>query len=352
VKLFLQPEDVWLFRDGRPFSAGSDYRAQSLFPPMATTVQGMLRSYHLVVQGIDLGNKAAIADAVGTAACYPSGFQVRGPFLACQESEDGRVAFHRYYPLPEDAVGGEGCFQALTPISPPNGVSTCCPTPHLLWDPSPPRKREKEWWLCEDELALYLQGEFATAVDGEQLYEREARFGIGQDAMRHTTAQGLLFEVQYIRPRDGVGLYIEVEGLPGWPAAGVLCAGGENRAGRFQQIEAEALPTSPDPLPQRFKLYFATPTYFGQGWVPDDWGQFIRGDIELKCAAIGRYRSFGGFDLAADAGHARAHKASRRYVPAGSVYFFESSGKARLEAESISDDPAPIGWGQVFVGQW
>lgn len=46
--LFMQAEDVLLFRDGRPFNAGSDHEARSLFPPPPSVIQGVLRSHYLV----------------------------------------------------------------------------------------------------------------------------------------------------------------------------------------------------------------------------------------------------------------------------------------------------------------
>jgi len=352
VKLFLQPEDVWLFRDGRPFAAGGNYRARSLFPPLPSTVQGMLRSHHLlaVCRNIPLNDKQAIRDAVGDATNFPAGFRLRGPFVAREEGEGATRRIWRYFPLPEDATGKDGTFRALAPAPPGDGVRTSCPTPWLLQEQEL-AKREGEWWLREDELLKYLDGDTAHAVPGDQLYLRESRLGFAQDAARRTVVEGMLFEVEYIRPCEGVGLYVEVEGLEGWPTQGALAAGGERRAARFRQVEAEPLPLQP--LPQRFKLYLATPTFFDRGWQPGDWGRFFSGPTPaLRAAAIGRYQSLGGFDLAADPNDARAHKAARRYVPAGSVYFFESQGPARLKADTLSDDPAPIGWGQFLVGTW
>jgi CRISPR-associated protein Cmr3 len=54
MHLLLEAVDVWLFRDGRPFDAGSDHRADSLFPPYPSVMQGVIRSHHLVVKNVDL----------------------------------------------------------------------------------------------------------------------------------------------------------------------------------------------------------------------------------------------------------------------------------------------------------
>jgi CRISPR-associated protein Cmr3 len=65
MQLFLEALDVWLFRDGRPFDAGSDHRARSLFPPYPTVIQGVIRSHQVVVTGADPRDPAAIRAAVG-----------------------------------------------------------------------------------------------------------------------------------------------------------------------------------------------------------------------------------------------------------------------------------------------
>lgn len=357
MKLFLEPIDVWLFRDGRPFDALSDHRAQSLFPPYPTMIQGILRSHHLVVKGVDLRDQRAIEGAVGTATTYPPGFHLRGPFLA-RRTSNGMV---RYFPLPADAVKeGEAC-RALAPCDLPEGVWASAPTSQLLWYEGEFAKLEERWWLQEDTLRAYLeQGEVETdeqaAYEGRvcwqnALFQREHRLGIGLDDATHTTREGALYEVEFVRVMPGVGLEVEVKGLDGWPAKGLLRAGGEGRGAYFETLDAPDWPPVPTPLPERFKVYLATPAYFEGGWKPEDWHRFFDGRVELVAAAIGRYESLGGFDLAAD-----AHKPARRYVPAGSVYFFQCHGQASLKAnlvnQAITDDGAEIGFGQIFIGRW
>ena len=39
--ILIEPTDVWLFRDGRPFNRGQDHSAQSVFPPLPTVMQGV-----------------------------------------------------------------------------------------------------------------------------------------------------------------------------------------------------------------------------------------------------------------------------------------------------------------------
>ena len=351
MKLFIEPMDVWLFRDGRPFSAGSDHRAQSLFPPYPSVMQGVIRSHHLVIQGIDLLDQQAIEGAVGTATDYRD-LRLRGPFIARRENDH----IIRYFPAPADAVQRDGQLYPLAPQDKKStGILTSAPTKLLLWDNKEPVKRKEEQWLSEAELLNYLGGKPATFTPAKELFQREGRFGIGLDDATRTTRQeeggGLLYEVEFIRPCENVGLEIEVKGIKSWPTTGVMRMGGEGRAGRIEPSDAPAWPALPHPLPSCFKVYFATPTYFTDGWRPENWGRFFQGQVSLVAAAVGRYQSIGGFDWAKN-----DHKPSRRYVPAGSVYFFECQDQANVEPglanSAITDVGAEIGFGQIIIGRW
>ncbi|MCS7177917.1 MAG: type III-B CRISPR module-associated protein Cmr3 [Anaerolineae bacterium] len=356
MKLFLEPIDVWLFRDGRPFDARSDHRAQSLFPPYPTVMQGILRSHHLVVKGVDLRDQKAIERTVGTATTYPPGFRMRGPFMARRTSEGVR----RYFPLPADAVTQENTLRALTPLSPPLGIWTSVPTPQILWCESEGDEIKERWWVREDALIMYLEQGILRLDEAKRegricpqsaLFQRENRLGIGLDDAARTAQEGALYEVEFIRVASGVGLAVDVEGLEGWPERGILRAGGEGRGAYFEISDTPAWPEVPDPLPERFKIYLATPAYFEEGWRPKDWQRFFHGRVELVAVALGRYEVLGGFDLATG-----SHKPARRYVPAGSVYFFQSDGQATLKADlvnqAITDYGAEIGFGQILIGRW
>jgi CRISPR-associated protein Cmr3 len=357
--LFLEPLDVWLFRDGRPFDARSEHRARSLFPPYPTAIQGAIRSHYLTVKGVPPQAGAKIEDLVGTSADVKN-LRLRGPFLA--RREDGRLV--RYFPRPNDAVGVADHPCAIRPASAPKpaedgGVLTSCPMSHLLGLGDEPAKAGESLWLREDDLRGYLRGDGVDGVPASKLFLRESRLGIGRNDVKRTSEEGLLYEVEFIRPQPDVGLLVQVEGYSDWPEKGLLRIGGEGRAARFEQVTVEEWPETRSPLPARFKLYFATPAYFDGGWQPagGGWGRFFTGDVRLVAAAVGRYESIGGYDLARD-----AHKPSRRYVPAGSIYYFDSDGqtlvKPGLVQHAITDCPtgndyeAAIGFGQVLIEGW
>ncbi len=354
-KLFIEPVDVWLFRDGRPFNAGTDHRARSLFPPYPSVMQGVIRSHHLVLQDVDLGNPQAIEKAVGTATEY-RGLRMRGPFLA--KRDQGRIV--RYFPAPLDAVfRDDGKLHPLTLKEDREdlaGIKTSAPTPYLLWDDGEPEKPKGRMWLSEEALHQFLGGQPVEPTLERDLFLRENRLGIGLDDATRTTAEsesggGLLYEAEFIRVKDGVGLEVGFEGLPDltdWPERGVLRMGGEGHGGRYERSNSQAWRAIPDPLPTRFKIYFATPTYFEDGWRSKTWDRFFKGEVMLQAAAVGRYQSIGGFDVAKG-----QQKAARRYVPAGSVYYFACQGEVKpqktLVNRAITDAGAEIGFGQVII---
>lgn len=356
MELSLEPVDVWLFRDGKSFDALSDHRARSLFPPYPTVIQGAIRSHHLVVKGIDLRDPKAIKKAVGTAEDFGS-LRMRGPFIAKKEND----TIIRYFPVPADAVfdKAKGGYRLLRPLPSREApyVLTNAPDeiPRLLWRPEGcvPSKEGASDWLTERDLLHLLSGKPVTGIQSEDLFLRESRFGIGRDDVTHTTREGALYEVEFIRLRPGVGLWVQVKGYDDWPQSGTMRIGGEGRGAHFTQVSPPLdWPQPPDPLPRQFKVYFASPTYFEDGWKPKGgWEQFFEGEVTLQAAAIKGYESIGRFDIARG-----RQKPGRRYVPAGSVYYFTHNGSARLKPNLLNNAMTElwpeIGFGQVIISEW
>ncbi|BCX02769.1 MAG: CRISPR-associated protein Cmr3 [Candidatus Roseilinea sp.] len=352
--LFLTPVDVWLFRDGRPFDAGDDHYARSLFPPYPSVLQGAIRSHHLVVQGVDLRNQDAIKATVGTAEDFGK-LRMCGPFIACREA-DGRLT--RYFPAPADAAPCDDAhLKAIAPQPAAHhqvvtGADAVLPR---LFFPHPgveAEKREIGSWLTEADLHACLNGAAVRPERSDALFVSEHRYGIGLDSDRRATQRGQLYAAEFVRVCDGVGLYVEVSSYDGWPPAGVMRIGGEGHAAHFAQVDPMPWPAIPAPLPSRFKVYFVTPTYFEDGWKPKSgWGRFFDGQVKLEAVALRGYESRGGYDWAGG-----GQKPARRFVPAGSVYYFSHDGSARLKSDlvngAITELWPEIGFGQVIISEW
>jgi CRISPR-associated protein Cmr3 len=354
MNIFLEPVDVWLFRDGRPFDAGAHHRAHSVFPPFPTVIQGAVRSHQLSVRKINLSDKRAIKKAVGTADDFLS-LALRGPFLA--KKQNGTIT--RYYPQPADAFSVDKAQHKIRPASSPAPCPATLITSEgqdklLLGFDDDLEKGESGLWLSEADLIAYLQGQDVTGTPADEIFKKDIRPGIAKDSATNVAIQGKLFEVEFVELNQGWGLLVEVNDSQYdiWPASGALKLGGESRAAYYQKVETPTFPSPAHPLPKRFKLYFAAPAYFSEGWRPQSWSQFFDGDVSLVTAAVGRYLSSGGYDTANN-----THKPARRYVPAGSVYYFETKNgqTARLKdtpQRAVTQFGEQIGFGQIILQEW
>jgi CRISPR-associated protein Cmr3 len=83
-------------------------------------------------------------------------------------------------------------------------------------------------------------------------------------------------------------------------------------------------------------------------------GEYKGIEVTLKAAAISRYQTIGGWDVAYN-----RPKPTYRAVAAGSVYYFETQASPEkiLDAfhwQNLADDPqnAQIGFGLSLVGTW
>lgn len=350
--LFLKPMDVWLFRDGRPFEAGSAHRAESLFPPYPTTIQGAIRSHQLSLENIGFTDKEKIVEAIGTASDYKE-LSLRGPFLA-RINSNGEI--ERLYPQPADAIYDESdhrLIQAKIEEKIPAGVLTSAPVSALLGLHQKSGKQKSFFWLTETDLLNYLAGSKVQGIEKGKLYESEDRIGIGiEKSHNRVVEEGMLYEAEFIRLHENVGLLIEMSGYSEtkWNQGGVLQLGGENRAAQYQSVKPVAWPKLPEA--KRLLIYLATPAYFENGWQPKTWESYFNGSPKLVAAAINRYESLGGFDWAADPEKESAHRPSQRYVPAGSVYYLEGDSNLLPKQKALSDFGAEIGFGKFIAKEW
>jgi len=352
TSLFLQAVDVWMFRDGKPFDVGGGYRAESIFPPFPSTIQGAIRSHELVLAGVDVKDQAAIEEHVGTDTDM-YGRKIKGTFVA--EYKEGQLT--AYLPVPANAAAEEGKgWKCLKPIPPLPGIQTSSSLPQVLWPNLDPGKHHGFGdWLSLDEWKNFWGGQSVIGKTSRDLFMREARFGIEINYDRRTVEESQLYETEFIRPQTYTGLLVETEGFTHakWKS-GFLRLGGEGHGATYESVTDFKWPATPNPLPKQFALCFITPTYFAGGWQPTngDWSKFFDGPVKLLSAAFGHYQSLGGFDWAKfrrNPQGAQAHKPARRYLPAGAMYFFENQGATALRANTITDDGADFGFGRVLI---
>ncbi|RMF52943.1 MAG: type III-B CRISPR module-associated protein Cmr3 [Bacteroidetes bacterium] len=368
--LIIQPHDVLLFRDGKPFSAGTDIRARSLFPPTPFTIQGAIRARVLFSSGVSPADYAQgttqaaqqLRNLIGSPQGSYGQLRLRGPFLAKQENGQ----WVRYFPLPADVVCLKGTYTLLQPLKDPPWQSNLPVELQTPWLRTTEHLEEKRGWISEEELGGYLQGKAPEKVHEEsEFVEREYRFGIALERGRRTVRESHLYLAEFLRLKEGVAFWIEVEGISQTDLGGekgFLQLGGEARAAYYEVQEAgiDSLLTSLNPLPRHFKVVLLTPTWFSGGWQPQggNWRQFFNGSVRLVSAIIARYQGIGGAYV--DDGRRKGpfQKLMRRFVPAGSVYFFEHDGKASWAGKPFTETPSGegdygrIGFGTCVISEW
>ncbi len=372
--IFIEPTDVWLFRDSRSFTAGEGHRAESVFPPTPFTVQGAIRSCILGSSSVDWvafkEQSTEPAREMGQRIGYPGSgdigqIDLAGPFLARSDTGQAPERVVRYVPLPTDVMKVKGEQRYIT-LQPTRDVSfkTNWPAEGLapLWaregdDLERPRDR---LWLAETELQKYLNGQPFTPTKSEDLFLIEPRIGIGvdYDLGRPDPEQSMLYQAGFVRPKKNVGLLVRLNGQSMPADSGLLKLGGEARSASYttlhdQQIEVssgELQPTS------RLKLLFLTSAHFTDGWQPmgGDWSQAFDGaSVQLVAAAVRRPQRIGGWDIVRG-----RPKVMRGYVTPGSVYYFESDTAILPPSGTVTQTPpgelpmGRLGFGQVAVSSW
>jgi len=388
MELIIKPIDVWLFRDGRPFSAGEDHDAATIFPPTPFTLQGAIRTKVLVDKGVDFSQFKSPEPDVG----YGDNFgklRLIGPMLVRKRQDD---KWERLIPMPADVVkvsvedGGKKVCERFILLKPKIDLSFKTNLPEglqLLWAEVKSellsklkdlnwRLEEAKGWLPESEWARYLRGEAPSrcacgkkckCTCNEELLAFESRFGIAIDRGRRTTQTQMLYRATFVRLKDDVALWAKVEGVA-IKEQGFLRFGGEGRSAVYEAVEPlPSLASYMPKLDKRFKVVLISPAWFSGGWQPKDgdWSKIFGAPVRLIAAAIPRPQKFGGFDVARG-----EPKPIRNFVPAGSVYFFEADKPIQLsENFTFTETPdevrqqnngenawAKIGLGKVLIGVW
>ena len=379
MKIFLKPNDVLMFRDGRPFAGGEDHYARGVFPPSPSTFYGALRSKILsecfpdfegYKRGVNIPED--VKTVVGMKGNYGT-LEIRGFFIARERGN----TFEPLFGLPFDVVKkkeGEG----YTYLRPDDGLLADTGFRsnlfnemtflRPLWCRTGERVEYESGFMDLVNFERYLLGEVPVSfIQRDKICLKEERVGIKKSRIRRSVVSGALYSVEYFRlnedteSKDSTGFLLHISGDGGLlPDSGLLRLGGDHRSCYYHEVDyrmpkVERVKEYVESR-RRFKLILLTPAYFEKGWLPD----FVRGDgtgrvngvkFRLISAAIGRYSNIGGFDLLRN-----RPKEIKRYVPPGSVYFFEIEDgdiEGIFDAfwlKSISGEKAKEGFGLTIIG--
>lgn len=370
MKIFIEPNDVLMFRDGKPFSGGDDHYAKSIFPPSPSTFYGAIRSKILSerypqYESFKEGNiPEGIKEIIGT-SLLPGSLTITNILIARQENR----VIQPIFPTPKDIVKLKGVFETNLFILKPeeklkNRIKTNLPSllHSPLWLETEKPIEEISGFLTKEMFENYLNGGIPEKIiKSDDLYQKEERVGIMKDRIRKAAATGALYSVEYIRLNEGVGFILELGGIKDFPNEGLLRLGGDHRSAFYKETNFSMPDTETVKQiiedSKRFKIILLTPAIFSNGWIPD-WVDEKTGKwkidgliLKLVSAAVGKPVYIGGFDLVKG-----MPKNMKKQVPAGSVYYFEvQEGNINgifntFWLKSISSEKQNEGFGISIIG--
>ena len=379
MRIFLEPNESLSFRTGRPFDAGENNYAESMFPPTPETLQGALRAtiathWDRTKTLDEVFQDENLTNIIGNHLSYERDnygrFRITGMSLGRRKKEK-EDEIERLFPVPAYLISDDKGKLRLRPKH-DEGV-TCDREDSMLFLLPEGKTKGKlkpiSGWLTEDNLYHVLH---ATAdltkleiVKLHDIYEREPRMGIGMQNTTKTTKEGLLYYMHMVRMQPGYGFVIDIHlsDSPNsniliddnqtqkklrLPSKGWITLGGERRASRFEVIDISKCGQGIN-VEHREKgtlLYLATPAYFDGGWQPKTWSAPL---VKPIAAAVDRYKPIGGWLLHPNSNGGGANKIIRRCVPAGSVYFFD---KSVTITQPLTEFGSHIGYGITYAGEW
>ncbi len=388
MRLFIEPTEPLLFRTGRPFDAGENNFAETLFPPTPETLQGAIRAaiavhWDTTKTIAENFHQEELVQLIGDRTRYGR-FRITGISLgrrSRKNNTDGNV--ERLYPMPAHVLQEEDGVKRqarLEPKSKEDGIYTNLPDDKQLLYPDKKlddKLDKSKRWLTEHGLhkALLTKEDLAKEdiVKSNEIYTVEPRLGIGMNNTTKTTEEGLLYQVQMIRMNhlmehpyvygfivdirlaqssDNVITYpenftddVQTQELLKLPNQGWVILGGERRAARFEIIKPseDEQHNGLEQLQRGNLLYLATPAAFARGWQPRAWIDWA----EPIAVAIDRYQPVGGW-LLTPGSSGGDQKPIRRCVPAGSIYFFNETVNI---IRPFTDYGMEIGYGITYAGE-
>lgn len=325
----IKPLDTLFFRDGKPFTMGSETWADGIFPPHPSVFYGAIRSTYFAKypNEIELANEKGdpTNDLKITKILY-------------------KIGNDYYFPLPLDYVhykdeedeekDEDKCM--LLQLTKTDEIYNSCKTDYIL-------KTEDHKKAETISNGIIRIGNFKTYLNANEgaiyiyqlseLIKTEPKVGITRSNQTHTSEEHKLYRVGMRRLssdlNNSISFVLSFEGLD-IDNNGLMKLGGEGKAVKYSTVDnkenVNIKPPKFDSNDKYFKLVLTTPAIFKKGWLPS-WidkknleGKLpkIGTKVKLMSASIGKPISIGGFDM-----KKRIPKPTRKAVPAGSVYFFK-----------------------------
>jgi len=371
MKLFIEPNDVLMFRDGRPFAGGDDHFARGIFPPSPATIYGALRSHILSNCWSEFNKFADNSDQIPENVKKEIGTPDKlGSLALCQFTlvrKNGN-GVEQIFPMPNDVVKEKGSEDGKLYMLMPFNLSSSKTITDLpaglsnMWNPTEKPMEAASGFLSSKEMTEYLLGKSPSKrTPSDNIFVTEVRTGIQKSRKTRSVETGKLYSVEYFRLSENSGFAVEVENTKLLPPSGILRLGGDNRSAKYSTESWNEISVEPIKIKvaesKCFKLMLMTPAIFKNGWLPEGidsntmQGRINGIEVKMISAFVGKPIGIGGYDFVKN-----RPKMMKKAVPAGSVYYFElQQGDVdnlfkNLWLKSISDEKVQEGFGITLIG--
>ncbi|BBJ28678.1 type III-B CRISPR module-associated protein Cmr3 [Athalassotoga saccharophila] len=340
----ITPLDTLFFRNTKEYTMGEETTANSIFPPMPSTIYGAIRTAYF-------SEHSESFKFVNTDKDPTKSLKIKGVFL---KDKDGSIFLQTPldFVLPKDQNDSNELFKLVLDKKPDRFYSNF-KLPKLLTSPVN-KKVESLENSYFNITSIVTQSPLFKA---ENLIKYETHIGIGRNKLKTTDEEeGRLYKARMVRPNLLKSFLVDYDGLE--LTNGILKLGGEGKAAYYKEIE---IPRSiqqlfrVSELKDYLRLYLMTPAYFKKGWIPS-WldenfeGKYKNLHLKLITAVVGKPIMAGGYDIAKN-----KPKMMKKFVPAGSVYYFEvlkgdfESIKSAFQYQSISEELSSEGFGITIL---
>jgi CRISPR-associated protein Cmr3 len=378
----IEPHDTLVIRDGRPFSPINGLaQAFSLpFVPPSVMAGAVRQRVGSDVNGVFVADKLAQDQLKNV--------PIIGPFLI----EETRTGIRIYFPRPADALllQESNDWHYLSPRADQDSVTNMPDTGLMPLYPgasvTPALRRNKArqdgaFWSHDTMLKWLRQQpvQFRSALQIEGL-PHDIRVHVKMDKQRGTAERGGLFATQGLAWRTGkisnnkqyaLALFVPNQYDTHMQHFAVSPLGGEQRLAEWKKATSNEIPALLQGCPnevmqdilrsRRCRVITTTPAYFDQGWIPKRLLQPVTGiEVQPRLIAVGNNRAefYSGWDM-----QAREPKKSRKFAPAGSVFFLDLGDATPEQIEHwvkywwmrpVSDTEQDVcdGFGVAFIGTW
>jgi len=361
--LTIKPLDAIFLRDSRPFEKGVETWANTIFPPYPSVFAGALRTAYFNENTKELYKAGLESDPTKNIdigiTCISKRKKLYFPLpldMSVSSIKNKRDKEYRKCKLRQieknDMISSIDTEYYLKTISNYEMDDSGC----IYIEES----ELKKYLLNKDsDFESYYLDMFDSDMD---LIKMEYKIGIARSIKTKTAKESMLYRIGSLKLSDEMSFVINMNNLK-IKESGLLKFGGKAVISKYNKIETDILKEVKDiKIEKKFKVYLITPAIFKNGWLPswinkETYEGEIKTDkgnarVKLLTAAIGKYKSIGGFDMVK-----RKPKEMNRAVPAGSVYYFEIV-KGDMEQiieyfnfKKISEERANEGFGFSLVGR-